>query len=136
MLHIFFRGLATSFLFFYYFIMFVRELKKENGTKSIQIVQSIREGKKVKQKVIRHLGQWKHEHEIEKIKKNAEEIIIAIKNEEGPILPFIDPKEFYGGRATKKKIEKDVILDNLRAEKMKIEGMGEIFGEKYDQLNL
>ena len=77
MLHVFSEAWPHRF---YLFIMFVRELKKANGTKSIQIVQSIREGKKVKQKVIRHLGQWKHEHEIEKIKKTAEEIIVAIKN--------------------------------------------------------
>ena len=113
--------------------MFVRELKKSNGTKSIQIVQSIREGKKVKQKIIRHLGQWKHKHEIEKIKKTAEEIIIALKTEEKPLLPFIDPKEFYGTTPRKKKVEEDIILDNLRAEKRKVEGVGEILGKKYDQ---
>ena len=113
--------------------MFVREIKKPNGSKSIQIVESIREGKKVKQKVIRHMGQWKFEHEIEQVKKTAEEIIISIKNELNPVLPIIDPKDFYS-RPAKKKIEEDVCLSNLRAEKRKIEGVYEVLGNEYQQL--
>ena len=58
--------------------MFVREKKKPNGKRSIQIVESYRRGDQVSQKIIRHVGQGASDNEVEALKKLAHCIIVSL----------------------------------------------------------
>jgi hypothetical protein len=94
--------------------MFIKEVKKLNGSTSIRVVESVRCGKAIKQKILRIVGQAINEDEIAIFKDLAEKIIINIKNEREPILVGFEPKDFH---EKQKKIEK--IKTNL--EKFEIE---------------
>jgi transposase len=67
--------------------MFVRITKKNNGSSSVRIVESTREGDKVLQKTIRTIGQYKDVQEIELAKQFAENLIVKIKNNQNKSLP-------------------------------------------------
>lgn len=60
--------------------MFVRVKDKNNGKKSIQIVEAHRSADKVSQHIVRHVGQAFSDREIEELKRLAESIIIEMKN--------------------------------------------------------
>lgn len=119
--------------------MFVREIQKANGATAICIVESFRSGDKVKQKTIRSLGQHKDPKEIEFIKRAAEQLIIEIKNNQNPVLPIFDPKDFFSiNKAKKKEITEDQVvqLGALKEQARVNDGINEVFGSLYEQLNL
>lgn len=112
--------------------MFVKEIKKANGSTAICIVESIRDGEVVKQKIIRSLGQHKNPEQIEIIKKAAMELIVSMKNEAQPVLNGIEAKDVY------QPIKRDVSRINikkLKEEKRIHNGIQDIFGKIYEQLN-
>ena len=62
--------------------MFIRVNKTPNSPRySIQIVESIRTGDKVRQKIIHHVGIARDEDEIQKLKDYGKELIAKITSE-------------------------------------------------------
>lgn len=115
--------------------MFIRVKEKNNGKKSIQIVESYRRGNKVQQKIIRHIGQAVTEQEVEILKKLAQSIIVGVEDKRQPVLPLFAPEDIYGHKKAKKKTEDKVNIKNLREEQRIIEGIGEVFGKLYSDLS-
>ena len=140
--------------------MFVRTKKRSNGTTSIQIVENIREGDKVKQKTVRHLGQAIYDHEIKAMVELAESIIVDMKNRQDPVLPCFEPKEFHKPKKraksgfenknenenesenrsenqnTNPRSDNNVAIPGLKEEARIHNGVTDVFGHIYDQLNL
>ena len=63
----------------FHIIMFIRVKTSPNSRgKSVQIVQSIRKGERVSQKIVRHAGMAYDDDELEKLKLLAESIRIKL----------------------------------------------------------
>ena len=121
--------------------MFIRVNSTPNSPrKSIQIVESKREGTKVKQKIIRYVGIAMDDDELEKLKAYGEELILKIKAErQGPGLFDALPVSPRPGRPRAKRLEdilppSKVKLDEVVEESRVIEGIHEIAGGLYDDL--
>ena len=114
--------------------MFIRVKDRKNGKKSIQIVENHRRGDNVQQKIVRHVGQAVTEREVETLKKLAESIIVEINNQRQPVLPAFKPEDIYTLKETKKPVEDQVKIKDLREEQRIIEGIGDIFGKLYRDL--
>lgn len=93
--------------------MFVREIKKPNGSSTIAIVESVRVDNKVVQKVIRTFGTHKDEREISIIKEAAEKVVVEMMNAINPVLPGLDPAEFYIKKPRSRKPSDQVNIDGL-----------------------
>ncbi|MFA5625151.1 MAG: hypothetical protein WC966_08880 [Bradymonadales bacterium] len=61
--------------------MFVRVKKKNNGKVAIQVVDSVRKGNQVQQKIVRHFGMATTEEEVAEYKRIAEASILRLKRE-------------------------------------------------------
>ncbi len=74
--------------------MFIRLKKSSSGKIKVQLCEAIREGKKVKQVIIRHIGVARDEKHLEELKRLALAIKVQIKEErEGPFLFAMDQCE-------------------------------------------
>ena len=104
--------------------MFVRAKKKAEDRYSIQIVQNTRDGKKVKQKILRHVGVARSDDEVNKLKEIAEEfmanIIVAEKenNRQKQLFPLTHKDALLHVRSKKgrkpiKKIEDILPVDKV-----------------------
>ena len=71
--------------------MYVRTKQKPNGKTSVQIVESYRQADKVRQRIVRHVGQAVTEREVEELKRLAETIICspAISMRGIPLSPWL-----------------------------------------------
>lgn len=132
--------------------MYVRVNTTPNSPrKSIQVVKSIREGHKVRTKILRHVGIAMDEDEVEKLKNLAYDIIAKLKSEaeeaRGQLTLFggestekiVDGLKRKRGRPVSKKLEdilpvNQVTLDEVVEEKRIIEGVDEIAGLMYEKL--
>lgn len=115
--------------------MFVRVKEKNNGKKSIQIVETYRRVDKVHQKIIRHIGQGATGKEVDALKRLAQSILVEVENERQPVLPLFSPEDIYSGKKKRKKETEDKVeVKNLREEQRIIEGIGEVFGKLYSDL--
>lgn len=114
--------------------MFIRIKKKDNGKRSVQIVETYRRGDKVFQKIIRHVGQAVTDKEVEILRRLGESIIVETENSRHPVLPLFSPESIYGQKKVKKETEDIVKVKNLREEQRIIEGIGDIFGKLYGDL--
>lgn len=114
--------------------MFVRIKDRSNGKRVVQIVESIRQDDKVRQKVFRHVGQGLTDQEIQVLKGLAESIIIEHKNAQNPVLPCIDPRQVHTPVKRKKALDDQVCMSDLREEKRVINGVVDVFGKLYDEL--
>jgi transposase len=132
-----FQGACSNRIFcFIFFYMFVKKVKRPNNSISIQIVENTRVGEKVVQKVIRHMGQYVNEKEIEKVANLAETLIIEMKNSVRPALPGF---EAIMHTPAKKKITSEdemVSVKGLKEEKRINKGIEDVFGKSYEQLGL
>jgi hypothetical protein len=81
--------------------MFVRAKEKPNGKISVQIVENYRRAHKVCQKIVRHVGQAVTEMEAKELKKLTQKIIVEIKDQPSPVLPFFSPEDIYGDKVYK-----------------------------------
>ena len=124
--------------------MFVRTIPKPNGKTSIQIVESARRGKKVRQKIIRHVGVAHSDVELRELLRLAEYIKLKmIEETTGSLFPpevlidtLSDKVSVGRPRKTKKTplpIEQ-VILKNLAEESRVIQGIQDVFGSLFDDL--
>eukprot|EP01041_Mallomonas_annulata_P020278 gene20278-39981_t len=139
--------------------MFVRVNTTSNSPRqSVQIVESKRDGHKVKTKILRHVGIALNENELEKLKFLAYDIIATMKHDEQiasgqkSLFPDLHPTSTEHarvlqnnsekrklGRKPAKKIEdilplSQVTLDKIIEEKRIVEGVGEIAGPIYNKL--
>lgn len=116
--------------------MYVRIKDKPNGKKSIQIVEAYRQADKVRQKIIRHVGQAVTQREVDELKALAESIIVEMQNTRQPVLPLFAPEDVYGSLGKAAEPDDTVKVGNLREEQRIVEGIGEVFGKLYDDLGL
>ena len=118
--------------------MFVRIKTTPNSPKkSVQIVQSIRKGKTVSQKIVRHIGTALDSAELEKLIELAEFIKVKLESESNPTLfnPETIAEMAIKSRKTKEKEnELKVNLKNLREESRVVVGIHEVYGSIYRDL--
>mgnify|MGYP006303490511 CR=1 FL=1 len=116
--------------------MFVRVKSTPNSPrKSVQIVESVRDGEKVKQRIVRHVGIAMDDQELEQLKTLAEHIKSKIEDERQPLL---FPPEKLAQIALESKKQKDqdlfVNLKELKEEQRTIVGIHDIYGKLYQEL--
>lgn len=117
--------------------MFVRVKKKDDKRWQISIVESIREGKAVRQKIVRNVGTAYNEREIDEFKRIGEVAIIHMKAAAKPVLSFADPADFHAPKKRKKTIKEELVdINDLREEKRINEGYSDIFSDLYKEVGL
>ncbi len=120
--------------------MFVRLVKKPNNRVSVRVVESRREGDKVRQKIIFGVGTAHADDEIriKRLKSIAESVIVSLKNDESPALPGFE--EVAHGRREKITSEESrspqVSISHLEEQKRIHKGIDDIFGQTFEQLEL
>lgn len=114
--------------------MFVRTKKKDENRWHVQIVESVRDGADVKQKIIRSIGVAHSPEEVAQFKKIGEKAIVDIKNARKPVLAFEDPEVVYAPKSRRKSVDDKIKLKDLKEESRVIEGIQEIFGTVYNQM--
>ncbi len=119
--------------------MFVRVKTSPNSPKkSVQIVLSIRKGKTVSQKIVRHVGTALDDDELAKLKELAEYIKAKLESSSNPTLftPETVAEMAIAARKAKEKQEEElrVNLKNLREESIIVLGIHEVYGTIYKDL--
>lgn len=121
--------------------MFIRIKKKDEKRWSVQIVEAVRDGKHVRQKILRHVGVAHHDKEIAELKKVAEFIRAQIEEDRQPRL--ISPEEvarirLQGSTKQKKEEANDaslmVDLKELREESRYVVGIHDVYGQMFEEL--
>lgn len=117
--------------------MFVRIKTTPNSPrKSVQIVESVRDGDKIKQRIVRYVGIAMDDKELVKLKELAEYIKAKIETDHQPSLFEQEELAELAIAAKKRKEDKDlpVNLKELREEQRAIVGIHEIYGQIYQEL--
>ena len=118
--------------------MFVRVKTSPNSPKkSVQIVKSVRNGKSVSQKIVRHVGTALDEEELLKLKELAEFYKAKLAAESSPTL--FNPETVAQMAINARKSKEDeksltVNLKNLREQARVILGIHEVYGSIYKDL--
>jgi tRNA G37 N-methylase Trm5 len=73
--------------------MYVLAKKKDEKRWQVQIVESVRDGKSVRQKIVRNIGTAYSEKEVSEFKRIGEAAIVEIKNAAKPVLSIFDPAD-------------------------------------------
>ena len=119
--------------------MFIRVKSSANSArKSVQIVESVRKGKQVTQRVIRHVGVAWEEDELLRLRELAELILAKLHDRHSPSL-------FEDGSATERVLTHSYNIDNknesipvdlkkLKEEARIITGIHDVYGMLYRQL--
>lgn len=119
--------------------MFVRTKSTPNSPrKSVQIVESVRDGKRVKQRIVRHVGVATDEKELGQLLELAQHIKAQIEEEHTPTLfgPEKTAKLLLKTRENKEKTKDPIMvnLSSLREKQRVIVGIHEIYGKVYKKL--
>lgn len=120
--------------------MYVRTKTTPNSPrKSIQIVESVRDGDKVKQKIVRHVGIALNDNELTKLLELAEHIKARMETEQQPNLFAPEDLADMAIEYRRKQTEDDdkplnVNLKQLREEQRVVAGIHEVYGEVYKEL--
>ena len=109
--------------------MYVRTKKRANGKTAVQVVEAVRRGNQVSQKVVRHIGQGISDSEIETLKLLGKSIIASIKDDRQPRLPLISPTGVAPASAIENDEPLNVDLKDLREEQRIITGIKDVFGK-------
>ena len=119
--------------------MFVRVKSTPNSPrKSVQLVESVRQGDKVKQKIVRYVGIAMDDDELLRLKELAH--VIKAKLEADHQASLFSPEEsahqIVTAKASKPSTSKalNVDLKQLREEQRTVTGIHEVYGEVYQQL--
>lgn len=120
--------------------MFIRVKTTPNSPrKSVQIVESVRKGNKVSQKIVRYVGIAMDDDELEKLKSLAESIKVKLEAENQQLL--FSPEEF--SEMKKKSVkhqttitDEDYKVDirNLTEEQRVVNGIHDVYGSLFDEL--
>ena len=117
--------------------MFIRVKSTPNSPRlSVQIVENVRDGEKVKQKIIRHVGIAANNDELEKLKDVAEFIKANIENEKEP---YLFAPETMAELAIEERKKKEEVPDNVKLKDVEtvqdvVTGIHDIYGEVYQEL--
>lgn len=119
--------------------MFVRVKTSPNSQKkSVQIVESVRKGKKVSQIIVRHVGTALDDFELKKLKELAEFYVVKLESESNPTLfsPETIAEIAINARKTNQDEDKPlkVNLKNIREEARVVTGIHEVYGQIYKDL--
>ena len=121
--------------------MFVRVKTTPNSPrKSVQIVESVRDGTKIKQRIVRYVGIAMDDQELKKMVELAEHIKSKIEHEHAPTL--FGAEEMAEQAIKTKNAQKssdenlNVNLKNLVEEQRSVVGIHEIYGKIYEELGL
>ncbi len=116
--------------------MFVRRKKLAENRTKVQVVKSVRDGKKVRQRVVRHVGTATSEVQTEQLEHLARIIIEEIKQEESGQLTLFSPKEFADLLEQSRQVEQNPepfgvdLADCLEESRISV-GIREAFGTLY-----
>jgi len=119
--------------------MFIRVKTTPNSPRrSVQLVESVRDGDKVRQKIVRHIGIAMDDDELVRLKDLAE--VVKAKIESQHQANLFEPEEVAqqaivakAARAEAKALNVD--LKNLREEQRVVNGIHEVYGALYQQLS-
>ncbi len=117
--------------------MFLRvKTRPGSSRKSVQLVESVREGRKVSQRIVRHVGVAKTDAELEKLMELGETIKVELRCERQPSLL---PQEKLVDLAIETRREKakagpPVVIEETREEHRVVTGFHEAYGAVYRQL--
>ena len=120
--------------------MFVRKKISKNSPKTaIQLVENVRVGKKVKQRIIRHFGTAINEDEVRALTKLALIYKAQLQAQSGQLSLFekdtLDTIEKLVESSQAKQPERlDVNLMNIVEEKRIVTGIHQVFGEIFDKV--
>ena len=118
--------------------MFVRVKTTPNSPrKSIQIVESVRDGDKVKQRIVRYVGIAMDDQELKKMIELAEHIKSKIEHEHNPTLFGPEIMAEQAIKAKNQIMNEDsltVNLKNLKEEQRSVIGIHEVYGKIYREL--
>ena len=119
--------------------MFVRVKTTPNSPrKSVQIVESVRDGDKIKQRIVRYVGIAMDDQELTKMIELAEHIKSKIEHEHTPTLfsPEEMAKQAITAKNAKKATDDSLIVDlkKLEEEQRSVVGIHEIYGKIYQEL--
>ena len=143
--------LTIAFICVNIFFMFIRVNKTPNSPrKSIQIVESIRIGDKVKQKIVHYVGIAMDDAEEQKLKDYAQDLIVKIETKrlneakQKSLFPVSESEmqehlKNKLGRKKRKNIEdilppSQVNLDDIKEQNRIVEGVHEVGNVLYDML--
>jgi transposase len=123
--------------------MFIRVKTTPNSPrKYVQIVQSVRKGDKVSQKILRHIGYALDDKELEQLKSLAESIKLKLESDNQQFL--ISPEEMADAKAKNKSFRKyqplkdrdayNVNLKDLVEEDRMVSGIHDIYGTLFDEM--
>ena len=119
--------------------MFIRNKHdpKLNRTR-VQIIESVRTGKKVRQKILRHVGIAHDDGEIEVIKRSARQLMEQLRADQTPQKELFSPTEYADLQEVVRKAPRpeklDVDLGDCREETRLSLGLRDVMGTVYDQL--
>ncbi len=119
--------------------MFVRRKKLAGGRTKVQIVRSVRNGDRVRQRVLRHVGTATTEAQLERLEGLARLIIGEIRQKDSGQPALFPPKRFADLIESSRRAARDpeplgVDLADCREESRVIVGVREAFGSVYGQL--
>lgn len=119
--------------------MFVRTKKTPNSIKTgVQLVEAIRHGITVKQRIVRHFGYGINEEEIESLKKIALRYKLELENNRLPVLFPKDNLMTLMETGAKQALEDNaslpVNLRDIKEEKRICVGIHQCFGRLFDQI--
>ncbi|MDP2789031.1 MAG: IS1634 family transposase [bacterium] len=117
--------------------MYIRVKTTPNSPrKSVQIVESVRDALKVRQKIVRYVGIAMDDKELVKLKDLAEYIKLNIEEAKQPSLFPIEEltRMAIESRKNKEEIEESVKLKEVEAVQDVITGIHDIYGEIYTQI--
>ncbi|AFM21807.1 transposase [Acetomicrobium mobile DSM 13181] len=116
--------------------MYIRTKTTKNSLKkSVQVVESVRQGDKVKQRIVRHIGVAEDEHHLEELKKLAQ---VAMAEEMAQRQSLLDRDEY--AKFLKGEFERTcnggerVFVSNLSYEEHVVEGFEEVYGKLFRDL--
>lgn len=116
--------------------MYIRRKASSNGLHTkVQIVESVRQGKIVRQKIVRHVGTATDDRELEQLLSLAKYAIAKIEDEREPRL--FSPEEMTElSLKNKAKQEKSptVHVEDLFEESRHVVGIHDVYGEVYKDL--
>ncbi len=120
--------------------MFVRIKTTPNSPRrSVQLVEGVRDGSKVRQRIVRHIGVAMDEDELERLRRLGEYVKAKLEDEHQPSLfapETIADQVIRVGRQGDGKQELPVDLKQLEEEQRLITGIHEVYGEMYRLLGL
>ena len=110
---------------------------KLNRTR-VRIVESVRTGKKVRRKILRHVGVAHNDGEIEVIKRSARQLMEQLRADQTPRMELFSPAEYADLREVVRKVPRPEKLDvdpgDCREETRLSLGLRDVMGTVYDRL--